>query len=64
MSEVITYYLKSDTLTEEHKRHISQSMIIHYSLHPMTIEHRRKISEGAKRAWAERKEYWREQGWI
>ena len=64
MENVITYYVKDYKLSEVHKQRISESMKRHFAAHPVTIEHRRKISEGAKRTWKERKQYWREQGWI
>lgn len=64
MEDVILYYIKDYTLTPEHKKHISESMRLHYAKHPMTMEHKRRIGEGQRRAWVERKKYWREQGWI
>ena len=62
MEDVITYYVKDYTLSEMHKKHISESMKRHYATNPMTAEHRRRISEGAKRVWKERKLFWKEQG--
>ncbi len=65
MKRVKYYYLRGGKpLREDHRKKISLAMKQHYKDYPMTIEHRRKISEGAKRVWAERKKYWREQGWI
>ena len=64
MKDVIVYYLKDYTLTEAHKKHISEAMLRHYAQHPMTAEHKRRIGEGQVRRWSLTKKYWREQGWI
>lgn len=64
MSDVIIYYLRCGHHSEEHRRKISVSMKRYYTIHPMTDDHKRKISEGQLRAWAFQKQCWREQGLI
>ena len=62
MNGAVIYYLKNNTLSSAHRRHISEAMLRHYALQPMTVEHKRHIGEGQKKRWTLIKEYWREHG--
>lgn len=64
MNDVMIYYLKDGTMTEEHKRKISESMKRYYSTHKMTDEHKRKISESMKEVWKYWKQCWKDEGLI
>lgn len=62
MNDVMIYYLKDGTMTEEHKRKISESMKRYYSTHKMTEEHKRKISESMREVWKYWKQCWKDEG--
>lgn len=66
MEERITYILRPEHLSYEHRMHISEGMKRMYSSKggKRTEEEKKRISEGMKRCWKEWKENWKEEGWI
>ena len=62
MNDVQIYYLREKTLTDDHRRHISEGMKRWYaSTGGMTAAHRENISKGMKRVWKFWKMYWGEE---